>query len=157
MILDIFFILGILYIIREVRLIYVNGFNRKPDDEVDLSKVADDYWGDPSGSIKEMFSIDLSRIGIMQKLCVGWIICGIFFTDESQLFKYLLYSNCTFSILLYLSSTIDVVNVFLRGQEQNKKQSNRDSKYWNIISRSVKILLIVWILYTHFISYIVYA
>ena len=156
MILDIFFILGILYIIRELDYIYFNIFKRKTGG-IDIHKAAEEAYGDMAGKFKEILSIDLSRDGIIEKLCVSWILYGIFFTDESQLFKYLLFSNCAFSILSILNGMIQAANVLFRGQEQDKDHDYKHAKYWNIISRSVKTLLIIWILYTHFISNIVYA
>lgn len=143
--------------IRELDFIYYNIFKRKINTVADIDKIAKEVYSDIGGKFKEMFDIDLSIKGVIEKLCITWILLGIFFTEESRLFKYLLFSNCTFSILLMLSGMISGYKVFFGGQEQDKEHDYKNAKYWNIISRSVKILLIVWILYTHFISHISYA
>jgi len=145
----IFYLFAIVYIIREADFIYYNLFKRKKSS-VTPSKNFDEFMQNPKGNLKETFKIDLSKEGILSKILLAWIICGIFFTQEPKCFIYLFWSNFIFDAIFIIQTMIHAFNEVLKGHVRKGETELKEAVYYNVTKRSLKIILLSLILYTHF-------
>ena len=146
---DIFYLFGIVLIIKNIRNLFIL-FKRRND----IDDIPDDIMGMADMGMEKAKSIfKLTPKKILSLFCVLWVLTGYYMTNDNKLFTYLLIVNIGSYIILLIIAIGLILNLTKSVSEVNKGTLLSYRLYHNIVKHFINFLLVTMIVYNHFFTF----